>query len=85
MIFAEVDPVTLCPSASSRSRGRENREEDVEVDRLSAWLRRSEGQTFVEYALILAAVVALVFGVVVTGLGAAVQNAVTQATNAFGA
>ncbi len=55
------------------------------MDRLSAWLRRSEGQTFVEYALILAAVVALVFGVVVTGLGAAVQNAVTQATNAFGA
>ena len=60
------------------------------MDRLRAWstsirLARDEGQAFVEYALILAAVVALVLGVIMTGIGTAIQNAVTQVTNAFGA
>jgi Flp pilus assembly pilin Flp len=55
------------------------------MDTLRARFGRDEGQTFVEYALILAAVVALAMGVIFTGLGAAIQNAITQVTNAFGA
>jgi Flp pilus assembly pilin Flp len=44
-----------------------------------------DGQTFVEYALILA-VAALTFAALnATGLGAAVQSSVTQASNALGA
>jgi Flp pilus assembly pilin Flp len=60
--------------------------------RLTAWattlrarLGSDEGQTYVEYALILSAVVALVVGLTFTGLGTAIQNALTQVTNAFGA
>jgi Flp pilus assembly pilin Flp len=62
------------------------------MDRLTAWatmlmarLERDEGQTYVEYALILAAVVAVALSVTMTGLGTAIQNAVTQVTNAIGA
>ena len=44
-----------------------------------------DGQTFVEYALILG-VVALTFAALnATGLGGAIQNSVTQASNALGA
>jgi Flp pilus assembly pilin Flp len=51
---------------------------------LMARLQSDEGQTFVEYSLILAVVVvATMLALNVTGLGAAVQNAVTQATNAL--
>ena len=59
------------------------------LDRLFAWattLERDEGQTFVEYALILAVVVvALLLAVTWTGLGTAIQNAITQVSNAIGA
>jgi Flp pilus assembly pilin Flp len=62
------------------------------MDRLTAWatmlmarLERDEGQTYVEYALILAAVVAVALSVTMTGLGTSIQNAVTQVTNAIGA
>jgi len=51
---------------------------------LMARLQSDKGQTFVEYALILAAVVvATLLSISMTGLGTAVQNAVTQATNAL--
>jgi Flp pilus assembly pilin Flp len=61
------------------------------MDRLTAWatllmarLESDEGQTFVEYALILGAViVAVMLAITVTGLGTAIQNAVTQASNAI--
>lgn len=53
---------------------------------LLARLRASEGQTFVEYALILAVVVvAVLLAVTWTGLGTAIQNAITQVSNAIGA
>jgi Flp pilus assembly pilin Flp len=63
------------------------------MDRLAAWattftarLESDAAQTFVEYALILAVVVvATLMTVTFTGLGTAVQGAVTQVTNAFGA
>jgi len=49
-------------------------------------LQRDEGQTFVEYALILAAViVATLLAITMTGLGVAIQNAVTLVSNAFAA
>jgi Flp pilus assembly pilin Flp len=52
---------------------------------LRARLQQDEGQTFVEYALILAAaVVATFLAVTMTGLGVAIQNAVTLVSNAFG-
>ena len=51
---------------------------------LMARLQRDDGQTFVEYALILAVVVvATMLAISATGLGTAIQNAVTQATNAL--
>jgi Flp pilus assembly pilin Flp len=66
------------------------------MDRLFAWatsfvgqleeLKSDEGQTFVEYALILAVVVvAVLLAVTWTGLGTAIQNAITQVSNAIGA
>jgi Flp pilus assembly pilin Flp len=63
------------------------------LDRLTAWatmlmgrLESDEGQTFVEYALILAVVVvAVLLAVTWTGLGTAIQNAITQVSNAIGA
>jgi Flp pilus assembly pilin Flp len=66
------------------------------LDRFYAWatarvyqieeLKNDEGQTFVEYALILAVVVvAVLLAVTWTGLGTAIQNAITQVSNAIGA
>jgi Flp pilus assembly pilin Flp len=63
------------------------------MDRLAAWatalvgrLEGDEGQTFVEYALSLAVVVvAVLLAVTWTGLGTAIQNAITQVSNAIGA
>jgi Flp pilus assembly pilin Flp len=63
------------------------------MDRLTAWatvlmarLERDKGQTYVEYALIVAAVVvAVLLAVTMTGLGTAIQSAVTQVTNALAA
>ncbi len=49
-------------------------------------LKNEDGQTFVEYALILAVVVvAVLLAVTWTGLGTAIQNAITQVSNAIGA
>jgi Flp pilus assembly pilin Flp len=49
-------------------------------------LKSEDGQTFVEYALILAVVVvAVLLAVTWTGLGTAIQNAITQVSNAIGA
>ena len=49
-------------------------------------LKNEEGQTFVEYALILAVVVvAVLLAVTWTGLGTAIQNAITQVSNKIGA
>jgi Flp pilus assembly pilin Flp len=51
---------------------------------LMARLKNDEGQTFVEYTLILAVVVvATMFAITATGLGTAIQNAVTSASNAL--
>jgi Flp pilus assembly pilin Flp len=51
---------------------------------LLARLRASEGQTFVEYALILAVVVVgVLLAVTWTGLGTAIQSAITAVTNAI--
>jgi Flp pilus assembly pilin Flp len=66
------------------------------VEQLNLWasavIRRlsgveaEDGQTFVEYALILAVVVvAVLLAVTWTGLGTAIQNAITQVSNAIGA
>ena len=63
------------------------------MDRFTVWatmlvgrLESDEGQTFVEYALILAVVVvAVLLAVTWTGLGTAIQNAITQVSNAIGA
>jgi Flp pilus assembly pilin Flp len=47
-------------------------------------LQSDEGQTYVEYALILAAVVvATMLAITATGLGTAIQNAVTQVSSAL--
>jgi Flp pilus assembly pilin Flp len=65
-------------------------------DRFYAWatarvyqieeLKNDEGQTFVEYALILSVVVvAVLLAVTWGGLGLAIQNAITQVSNAIGA
>jgi Flp pilus assembly pilin Flp len=65
-------------------------------DRFYAWatarvyqieeLKNDEGQTFVEYALILSVVVvAVLLAVTWGGLGTAIQNAITQVSNAIGA
>ena len=57
---------------------------DTWATMLKARLQRDEGQTFVEYALILAAVVVgglLAF--TATPLGIAIQNAVTSVSNAL--
>ena len=49
-------------------------------------VREDEGQDMVEYALILAVVVvAVLLAVTWTGLGTAIQNAITQVSNAIGA
>jgi Flp pilus assembly pilin Flp len=51
---------------------------------LMARLKNDEGQTFVEYTLILAVVVvATMFAITATGLGTAIQNAVTSVSNAL--
>ena len=51
---------------------------------LMARLQSDEGQTYVEYALILAAVVvATLLAVTATPLGTAIQNAVTQVSTAL--
>ena len=51
---------------------------------LKARLQSDDGQTFVEYTLILAVVVvATMLAVSATPLGTAIQNAVTQVTNAL--
>ncbi|MFL5966957.1 MAG: hypothetical protein ACJ747_10435 [Gaiellaceae bacterium] len=65
------------------------------LERFSLWattlvgrfeVKSDEGQTFVEYALILAVVVvAVLLAVTWTGLGTAIQNAITQVSNAIGA
>ena len=66
------------------------------MDRFNVWatmlvgraqeLKSERGQTFVEYALILAVVVvAVLLAVTWTGLGTAIQNAITQVSNAIGA
>lgn len=63
-------------------------------DRFYAWatarvyqieeLKNDEGQTFVEYALILAVVVvAVLLTVTWTGLGTAIQGAITNVSNAI--
>ena len=52
---------------------------------LTALRAREEGQTYVEYALILAAVVAVALAATWTGLGTAFQTAITQVSNAIGA
>ena len=51
---------------------------------LMARLRSDEGQTFVEYAVILGGlVVGVLLAVTMTGLGTAIQDAVTHVTDAF--
>ena len=65
------------------------------LDRFYAWatarvyqieeLKNDEGQTFVEYALILAVVVvAVLLTVSWTGLGTAIGNAISQVSTAIG-
>jgi Flp pilus assembly pilin Flp len=57
---------------------------DTWATMLMARLQRDEGQTFVEYALILAAVIVVtMLAIVMTGLGTAIQDAVTSVSNAF--
>lgn len=46
-------------------------------------VENDEGQTYVEYALILAALVAVLLTIVATPLGTAIQNAVDQVSNAI--
>jgi Flp pilus assembly pilin Flp len=51
---------------------------------LLARVRREQGQTFVEYALVLAVVVvAVLLAVTWGGLGTAIQGAITQVQNAI--
>ena len=57
---------------------------DTSATMLVARLQKDEGQTFVEYALLLAAAVVGTFlAITMTGLGAAIQNAVTLVSNSF--
>jgi len=64
------------------------------MDRFNVWatmlvgrtqeLKSERGQTFVEYALVLAViVVAVLLAVTWTGLGTAIGNAITKVTNAI--
>jgi Flp pilus assembly pilin Flp len=64
------------------------------MDRFNVWaarlagrieeLKNEDGQTFVEYALILAVVVvAVLLAVTWTGLGTAIDGAITQVSNAI--
>jgi Flp pilus assembly pilin Flp len=56
------------------------------INRLLVGLRTGEdGQTFVEYALILGVVAVTFAALNAVGLGAAIQGSVTQVTNALGA
>jgi Flp pilus assembly pilin Flp len=58
---------------------------DTWATMVMARLKKDEGQTFVEYALILAAAVVGTFlAITMTQLGTAIQSAVTLVTNAFG-
>jgi Flp pilus assembly pilin Flp len=51
--------------------------------RINLWLKNDEGQTFVEYALILAVVVVgVLLAVTWTGLGTAIQTAINAVTTA---
>jgi Flp pilus assembly pilin Flp len=57
---------------------------DTWATMLNARLQSDEGQTFVEYALILAAVIVVtMLAIVMTGLGTAIQDAVTSVSDAF--
>jgi Flp pilus assembly pilin Flp len=57
---------------------------DTWATMLKARLQSDEGQTFVEYALILAAVIVVtMLAIVMTGLGTAIQDAVTSVSDAF--
>jgi Flp pilus assembly pilin Flp len=64
------------------------------MDRFNVWvgslyarshdLKKDEGQTFVEYALVLSViVVAVLLAVTWTGLGTAIGTAITKVTNAI--
>ena len=56
------------------------------INRVLVGLRIDEdGQTFVEYALILAVVAVGFAALNAVGLGTAIQNSVTQVSNALGA
>jgi Flp pilus assembly pilin Flp len=56
------------------------------INRVLVGLRNDEdGQTFVEYALILGVVAVTFAALNAADLGAAIQNSVTQVTNALGA
>ena len=56
------------------------------INRALVGLRSDDdGQTYVEYALILSAVVAVALAAQWTGLGTSIGNAVTQVSNAIGA
>jgi len=50
---------------------------------LLARMRNAEGQTFVEYALILAVVVGVLLAVTWAGLGGAIQTAINAVTAAI--
>jgi Flp pilus assembly pilin Flp len=53
------------------------------LERINLWLKKDEGQTFVEYALILAVVVVgVLLAVTWTGLGTAIQAAITAVSTA---
>ena len=55
------------------------------INRVLVGFRPDEdGQTFVEYALILGAVAVAFAALNAVGLGTAIQNSVTQVTNALG-
>lgn len=56
------------------------------INRVLVGLRTDEdGQTFVEYALILGVVAVAFAAVNAAGLGSAIQSSVTQVANALGA
>jgi len=56
------------------------------INRMLVGVRTGEdGQTYVEYAVILAALVALALATTWTGLGTSIQGAITQVGNAIGA
>src|SRR4026208_49136 len=79
--------LTLLLKCKGDGRPRRDREERHMLDRLFASApprKPGEGQTFVEYALILAVVVvAVLLAVTWTGLGTAIQKALTQVSNAI--